>query len=297
MNCSIQNVVDNCPQACRLCCDDDADFKYETFSGIFRQCKWLSQNEKRQKKYCGKKGGEKGAITVTRTTDVKIRKKGGKKGEALIENKCGISCGRCDSPSSMPSYSSSPSYSYMPSTNPSVYPVSQPSGMPSSVPSSQHSSTPSSRPSSTPSRFLSLLPSSEPSMSMEPTSEPSSKPSISSQPSLIPSLFPSSDPTQSCRDNPAFRRNNVEKKSCDWIGSTEDRRSMNCSIQNVVDNCPQACRVCCGDDEDFRLETDRGVALQCKWLSRKVIRRQRYCERKQNGALVTNKCGESCGRC
>jgi len=232
-NCNIQNVVENCPQACRLCCDDDEEFMYETDRGIFRQCKWLSQNEDRQKRYCGKRGG----------------KVGGKKDGALIENKCGISCSRCGYPSSMPSYYPSLSASARPSTK----------------------------------------------MSSKPSFSPSMK--LSSEPSLEPSIFPSSNPSQSCRDNPAFRRNNVEKKTCDWIGSTENRRSKNCNIQNVADNCPQACRTCCGDDEDYRFITGSGKSQQCKWLYQNEKRKERFCEKNLKNVLVTNKCGESCGRC
>ena len=96
----------------------------------------------------------------------------------------------------------------------------------------------------------------------------------------------------------------MEIKSCDWIGATEDRRSKNCSIQNVIDNCPQACRLCCDDDEDFRLEIKGGDFIQCEWISQKEARQKRYCGKKVGkkaaenaGALITNKCGESCGRC
>lgn len=228
-NCDIQDVAENCPQACRLCCEDDEDFMYKAEGG-FRGCKWLYQHETRQKKYCGKKGG-----------------KSGKKNGALIENKCGISCSRCGYPSSMPSYY--PSLSVTPSTK----------------------------------------------LSSKPSSSPSMKPS--SEPSLEPSIFPSSNPSQSCRDNPDFRVNNEEKKTCNWIGLTEDRRSNRCSTQAVADNCPQACRICCGDDEDYRFKAGRGSFKECKWLDQNEKRQNKFCEKIRSDALVTNKCGESCGRC
>ena len=153
-------------------------------------------------------------------------------------------------------------------------------------------------------------PSGSPSYSAMPSTKLSSKPSVSAsmnpspQPTPTPSASPSSNPTQSCRDNPSFRRNSVEKKSCNWIGQTNDRRSNNCSIQSVIDNCPQACRLCCDDDEDFRLKVKGGELKQCQWISQKEERQKKYCGKivgknaaNNAGALITNKCGESCGRC
>ena len=110
--------------------------------------------------------------------------------------------------------------------------------------------------------------------------EPTTKPSVE------PSMQPSSSPSRSCRDNPDFRRNNEVLKTCDWIGLTSARRSNNCSIENVIDNCPQACRLCCDDDEDFRVETDRGNLQQCKWLSREKVRRDRYCGETKSSKII-----------
>lgn len=63
--CQVQEVMDNCPTACGLCCEDDASFEIEIHHNnntYYRGCSWLTDNpmltKLRQETYCEKVIGD-----------------------------------------------------------------------------------------------------------------------------------------------------------------------------------------------------------------------------------------------
>ena len=219
-NSLFSGLVDNCPLYCGLCPDASPsvspsiefvciDSKTYTFGNytkkdkiFIRDCVWLTDSndstrvDKRLRTWCEK--------SVNGHT---------------VQNKCPISCGICDKPSSVPSMTPTASSSSEPSALPSVKPTLMSSSLPSVKPSIYPSTLPSvvlsSYPSMIPNAMPSVVPSNKPSSmhSVLPTNMPSSSPSrtpntlLSSYPSTylsaIPSVLPSAQLSSDSSSDPS----------------------------------------------------------------------------------------------
>ena len=84
---------------------------------------------------------------------------------------------------------------------------------------------------------------------------------------------------------------------CFIQGLDEDRRTKYCSRKNVAIKCPRVCNKCCSDDKNFKFINVLGKEKSCRVLQKGQGRRALYCNQKQNGALIRNKCPLSCGIC
>ena len=135
-------------------------------------------------------------------------------------------------------------------------------------------------------------PSSKPPSS--PTISPSSAPTTSEPTTTPPTLSPTTTaPTITCADDPDFRYQNKDKKSCRWISSVTIRRNTLCRKSIVHNACPVACGLCCKDDASFTFKTDANVDQNCAWLGKESSRIQMYCDR----VTIKIGCIETCGNC
>ena len=63
----------------------------------------------------------------------------------------------------------------------------------------------------------------------------------------------------------SYRYNNVQKKSCVWVGQKEFRRQKLCSEKfRLCLACRMTCRLCCKDDQRYTYDIGNGVVKNCK---------------------------------
>lgn len=115
-----------------------------------------------------------------------------------------------------------------------------PSATPSSEPSVEPSGAPSSVPSTSPTMFPTVTP--------MPTEKPSSTPT--DQPSASPSELPSASPSLSCHDVASYR-SPINNFTCEDHANTDCTKWRHLGLndthlQELVENCPIACKVPCG---------------------------------------------------
>lgn len=213
-----------------------------------------------------------------------------------------------------------------PSKSPSGEPSSRPSSAPSFAPSKAPSGEPSSRPSNAPSLAPSKAPTGEPSVA--PTRAPIDAPTVSNPPTIAtaaPTLAPTTAaptvaptvapttaapmtlaptaavvltdaPTVTCDVDSEFRVNGKTRKDCTWVvkkGVESKRLDKMCAKADVVEACPSACGVCCGDDANFSFKARGGNIQDCEWIVKKFDKRRSECDRLK----VKAACMRTCDNC
>jgi hypothetical protein len=112
-------------------------------------------------------------------------------------------------------------------------------------------------------------------------------------------IGPTAPPTtiaSTCKNNPDWKWFNSPKVDCKWIRNKEERRKDFCTRNaEVPRECPQACGVCCEDDEDYAV--DRKKTQTCAWIKEKGWRREKYCPLYKNGRNVKDACPKACKEC
>ena len=101
----------------------------------------------------------------------------------------------------------------------------------------------------------------------------------------------------SCVDNASFSLNENPIHDCEWIMENSNRREKHCPIQEVRDNCPIACGVCCEDRIDFLFEFPIGNGedlKNCSWL---LHNDKTQCLSESNGVKMMYACPKSCNAC
>jgi hypothetical protein len=96
-------------------------------------------------------------------------------------------------------------------------------------------------------------------------------------------------------------------RTCSLIGRLETSyRQKICQVQEVMDNCPAVCGICCEDDASFEIVVNQNNTQYyrgCSWLtedpSMMKIRQESYCENVIGGNEKTarNYCTYSCNAC
>jgi len=100
--------------------------------------------------------------------------------------------------------------------------------------------------------------------------------------------------TPPCVNDRSYRYNNVQKKSCVWVGQKESRRQDLCREKNQVRlACRMTCGICCKDDQRYTYDIGERVMKNCKWTSKKDSRSSKYCQRKE----VSSNCPVTCAAC
>ena len=105
-----------------------------------------------------------------------------------------------------------------------------------------------------------------------------------------------SDSPSSCIDNKYYSMGG-RKRTCHWMSMEDERRRLFCPIEDVRNNCPFACGLCCEDDDQYTFKIKRGVEKRCKWLAKKTVRQDRYCDEVIDGMVVSDSCPSACGTC
>lgn len=95
----------------------------------------------------------------------------------------------------------------------------------------------------------------------------------------------------------------VKPRSCKNIRIKESRRQRLCQVQEVRDNCPQTCGICCENDSQYVFNRPNSYSVDCSWLTRnkykQATRITNYCGNtdSNNGRTVRDGCPVSCGFC
>ena len=106
-----------------------------------------------------------------------------------------------------------------------------------------------------------------------------------------------------CVDNKDFRIDNVERKSCEWLGNRmqEERRRTLCNSRlDVRQMCQLTCGSClrCEDDSSFRLEKEgSSKPVKCKWITKKPGNLRMCKKLNMHGESVSEHCPNSCQKC
>merc|ERR1712150_67488 len=101
-----------------------------------------------------------------------------------------------------------------------------------------------------------------------------------------------------CKDNLDLKFAWTDTPSCKWIRRSEDRRTKWCTEStSVFENCPYTCGTCCQDDPTYTFLNDNGAEKDCKWLSQKSGRADKYCGRWIDGGVVRYSCPQTCDYC
>lgn len=285
VQCQDPDVVQNCPQTCGVCCDDDPSYIFDTNFDLKVSCSWIVRNpgriDKRRSTYC--------EIPEIFENDVNIR------------DACPNSCNMCLSQVTLsPTVSSYPSLSQAPSKSPTKSPTVRPTYFPTKNPTKNPTDFPTRDPTKNPTDFPTRAP------SRRPTVDPTSSPSAS------PTSIPSSTPTNWCEDDPdyVFRMdfNNFPVK-CEWLtlSNKNKRKAKYCSRAAIKSACKNACDFCtCQDNWDFRfpLKFIGGVKKNCQWIAKNkkhlLLRRAKYCYKTNDmsiGSEIADQCPLSCGYC
>lgn len=116
-------------------------------------------------------------------------------------------------------------------------------------------------------------------------------------PGYVPiSNVTTSNPALTCSDNKYYSMGG-RKRTCHWMGLQEERRYLFCQSEEVRNNCPFSCGVCCKDDSEYTFTINRGEQKKCIWLGKKSARQDRYCDNVIDGMSVSERCPKACGRC
>lgn len=129
-----------------------------------------------------------------------------------------------------------------------------------------------------------------------PTRQPTSTPT--KPPTQLPTMS-SSKPTIVCENNYDYSvAGKPTEADCNWVGKLNDRRNVECQKPATFRNCPVTCGVCCEDDPNFFILTNRDQSRKkCTWIGKQPNRVRRYCEENNNGALVKSRCHVACSNC
>jgi tetratricopeptide (TPR) repeat protein len=77
----------------------------------------------------------------------------------------------------------------------------------------------------------------------------------------------------------------------------KDRKPL-CHKEEVRNECPQSCGLCCANDPNYVFNTDDAVPRNCEWLGRNENSEfLSYCDEHKNGRMVKDACPESCNFC
>lgn len=87
-------------------------------------------------------------------------------------------------------------------------------------------------------------------------------------------------------------------RDCQNIRIDDFRREQLCIFEEVSQNCPQTCGLCCEDDGEYEFKIKRRtegkprtrVTKKCKWLGNKVSRQEKYCRTWSLGSMVSKAC-------
>ena len=67
-----------------------------------------------------------------------------------------------------------------------------------------------------------------------------------------------------------------------WVakkGSDSPRNAKMCGRADVLEACPSACGVCCGDDAEFTFKGNFGKNQTCEWIGKQFDKRKNQCEK------------------
>merc|ERR1712079_14649 len=99
-----------------------------------------------------------------------------------------------------------------------------------------------------------------------------------------------------CDVDPDFRVNGKAKKDCTWVvrkGLDSPRIEKMCARADVVEACPSACGVCCGDDAGFTFTATGGKTQDCAWIAKRPGKRLDEWDKNK----VKAACMLTCGNC
>ncbi len=91
-----------------------------------------------------------------------------------------------------------------------------------------------------------------------------------------------------------------KSRPCSNIRIKETRRQTLCLLDEVRENCPQSCGICCEDDPDFTFPLNNifGTSQDCAWITKNNIdiRRGNYCgmEDTVGTTSIRNMCPLAC---
>ena len=95
-----------------------------------------------------------------------------------------------------------------------------------------------------------------------------------------------------CKDDKHFTYSN---ENCHSIYNDEDLRQDLCRNEEVKDNCPLACGLCCSNDPSYTFKTKYGnqTRKDCEWLEDRDIRSFLHCSKWKN----RRSCPKACDMC
>jgi len=100
-----------------------------------------------------------------------------------------------------------------------------------------------------------------------------------------------------CLNDEDFRADYRPKTSCLWVRYEESRRQLYCADVVVSEACPQACGVCCEDDESYEFTKGKGKLKNCNWIGKATDRPTKWCNRERENKLVKEACPSTCDVC
>jgi len=83
---------------------------------------------------------------------------------------------------------------------------------------------------------------------------------------------------------------NQEKKGCNYLKYSPERRPNLCPRKDVNSKCAETCGRCCSNIPGFEVVIDSGATKTCRWLAGKPARK-RYCEK----SSISTGCARVCG--
>lgn len=101
----------------------------------------------------------------------------------------------------------------------------------------------------------------------------------------------------SCLNNQSYT---FEDYSCISIKTNETLRQSSCLNEQVRDNCPQTCGLCCENDPNFTFKVNGTIPKRktCEWLGKgQHYEFLNYCDFYQNKRMVKEACAKSCSFC
>jgi len=106
-------------------------------------------------------------------------------------------------------------------------------------------------------------------------------------------------PATSCINDDDFRIDDDDDKSCKWVRNQEPRRQRNCKRDDVHNNCPISCGLCCEDDPTYTFDAGESTGERCcAWIAEHPdSRTDTYCDKYISGQMVRNACPKTCGLC
>jgi len=111
-------------------------------------------------------------------------------------------------------------------------------------------------------------------------------------------LSNSIQPSSECTNKIDFSKDG--QHTCKQIRNNNKRRQRLCLDDDVRHNCPQACGICCKDDETYTFKHGwNKTQKNCLWIAKRPIRIQRLCgkDKSLNGREIRDACPKSCNVC